>query len=414
MMTTLTLFLWGWLASASLMLVLWVIQLFRHNAGTVDVAWAFATASLGIGFCHRLRRGRSGTPHAGPAETAIVMDCMERGLVPDRLIRKSIRHLLKQRLAELRMPSGKPRATRERQFIAMMDNSSIAPIPHKANQQHYELPAVFFNYVLGKHRKYSCCYWGDRTIRLNEAEETALRITCERAGLENHMRVLDLGCGWGSLSLWIAERYPESRVTGVSNSHSQREFIMAEAKRRELSNVDIITADMNTFTTERRFDRVVSVEMFEHMRNYRTLFRRITGWLEAEGRFFMHIFCHCSTPYEFIDEGPGDWMSRHFFAGGMMPSDTLPERFQEQLTLIEKWRWNGCHYAKTAEAWFQRMEQNKPETRSILKAIYGEKDAPRWWIRWRIFFMACAELFGYNQGQKWWVSHYLFERPGRH
>ena len=226
------------------------------------------------------------------------------------------------------------------------------------------------------------------------------------------MQVLDLGCGWGSLSLWIAEHFPNASVTSVSNSTSQREFILTQARARSIENIDVISCDMNDFATDKRFDRVVSVEMFEHMRNYRELFRRINGWLNPGGKFFMHIFCHRMTPYEYIDKGPGDWMSRHFFSGGIMPSADLPLRFAEHLNIENRWHWNGQHYAKTCNAWLAKMDANETAIKPVLAECYGEENASLWWQRWRIFFMACAELFDYDEGHEWYVGHYLFNKAG--
>jgi cyclopropane-fatty-acyl-phospholipid synthase len=336
---------------------------------------------------------------------------VEQGLVPDGVIRAGIRRLLRQRLTELDADDCERSATLVRDFVAMMDRSPIACVPEKANEQHYEVPADFFGEVLGRHRKYSCCVWESDDRELEQAESDALRITCERAGIEDGMRILELGCGWGSLTLWMAEHYPASQITAVSNSRSQRAHILAEAERRGLSNLRVITSDMNDFVLADRFERVVSLEMFEHMRNYRKLFRRIHDWLVPGGRFFMHIFCHRSSPYEFVDRGPSDWMSRHFFSGGIMPSDDLPLHFQDDLRLQNRWRWNGKHYEKTLNAWLARMDSRREFVMPILEEVYGRDAATTWWMRWRIFFMACAELFGFNDGQEWWVSHYLFERP---
>jgi cyclopropane-fatty-acyl-phospholipid synthase len=291
-----------------------------------------------------------------------------------------------------------------------MDNSSIAPLPRKANEQHYEIPTDFFLKVLGDHNKYSCCYWGADTADLSTAEADALRITCKRANLENGMNILELGCGWGALTLWMARMYPESRITAVSNSVTQREYITRMARQQNLENIEVITCDMNDFSTRNRFDRVVSVEMFEHMRNYRILFESISSWLKPGGRFFMHIFCHRDVPYAFEEKDQTDWMSRYFFSGGMMPSDDLPLHFQEHLRLVRQWRWNGQHYEKTANAWLQNMDRMRPVLYPLLQKTYGSDSAQQWWMRWRMFFMACAELFGYDAGQQWWVSHYLFER----
>ena len=264
--------------------------------------------------------------------------------------------------------------------------------------------------MLGGHGKYSCCHWQEDTETLDQAEADALRISCERAGLEDGQSVLDLGCGWGSLSLWIAEHYPNSRVTSVSNSAPQRRFIEQQAAHRGLHNIEVHTVDMNDFETDHRFDRIVSVEMFEHMRNYRELYRRVSTWLQPGGRFFKHIFCHRSTPYAFEDQGPSDWMSRHFFSGGIMPSDNLPLRFQEDLRLLRQDRWNGTHYERTSNAWLANMDRNRDLIMPIMAQTYGDESAAKWFQRWRIFFMACAELFGLNEGREWYVSHYLFER----
>ncbi len=331
-------------------------------------------------------------------------------IVPDKVIRHGIRRLLRQRLNEISANDCEASAALEADFVRMMNRSEIAPLPHLANEQHYEVPAEFFAHVLGQHRKYSSCHWPEEMATLEQAEARALRITCERAELADDMDILELGCGWGSLTLWMAEKYPNSRITGVSNSTSQREYILAAAAERGLNNVSVLTRDMNDFRTEHRFDRIVSVEMFEHMRNYKLLFSRIHDWLREDGRFFMHIFCHRSTPYEFVDRGPGDWMSRHFFSGGIMPSDSLPLHFQKHLQLVDHWRWDGRHYERTANAWLDNMDAHREQIMPLLVSTYGEADASRWWTRWRIFFMSCAELFGFRDGQEWWVGHYLFRR----
>jgi cyclopropane-fatty-acyl-phospholipid synthase len=334
----------------------------------------------------------------------------EMGLVPDRVIRAGIRRLNRRRLEDIRAADTAAAANDLNRFAEKMTESPIAPVPDLANEQHYEVPAEFFAQVMGKHRKYSCCYWEPDTGSLDEAEESALKLTCERAGVEDGMQVMDLGCGWGSLSLWIAERYPGARVVSVSNSHSQRQYIEKEARARRLTNFEVITGDMNDFDIDRSFDRIVSVEMFEHMRNYPWLFRRINSWLKPGGRFFMHIFCHRTCAYEFVDNGPSDWMSRHFFSGGIMPSDNLPLRFQRDLNLVRQWRWNGRHYEKTANAWLANMDLNKRRIMPVFEKTYGREQADKWFMRWRIFFMACAELFGHDDGREWYVSHYLFER----
>jgi cyclopropane-fatty-acyl-phospholipid synthase len=341
---------------------------------------------------------------------AKAIDWTEQGLVPDSVIRHGIRQLLRQRIARLGTEDCESLARCKSAFIRDMDDSPVAPLPHKANEQHYEVPSEFFQKVLGERNKYSCCYWGRGVTDLNTAEIEALRITCEHAGLENGMDILELGCGWGSLTLCMARTYPDSRITAVSNSGTQRSYITRMARRQDLHNVEVITCDMNAFNTLERFDRVVSVEMFEHMRNYRVLFERISNWLKPGGRFFMHIFCHRDVPYAFEDRDETDWMSRHFFSGGMMPSDDLPLHFQTHLGLVNQWRWNGRHYEKTANAWLQNMDRMKPVLFPLLQKTYGPDSARQWWMRWRMFFMACAELFACADGQQWWVSHYLFEK----
>lgn len=334
----------------------------------------------------------------------------ELGLVPDSIVRAGIRRLLENKRREIKAGDLEFAANETNQFVAMMNASPIALLTDVANEQHYEVPAAFFAEVMGDHLKYSCGYWPSGVTTLTESESAALLLTVARAEIENDMQVLDLGCGWGSLSLWIAEHYPECSVTSVSNSSSQREFIMGQARERGLNNIRVIVQDMNDFVTEDRFDRIVSVEMFEHMHNYGELFNSISRWLAPDGKFFMHIFCHRSTPYEFIDKGPGDWMSRYFFSGGIMPSADLPLRFSDHLSIDKRWHWNGKHYAKTCDAWLARMDSNKDRIMPILADCYGAGAAPLWWQRWRIFFMSCSELFAYERGNEWYVGHYLFKK----
>jgi len=335
----------------------------------------------------------------------------EQGLVPDSVVRAGIRRLLRRRLAEIRTEDAEAAGEQLEAFVASMRHAPVALVPAMANAQHYEVPAEFFAHALGRHRKYSSCYWPQGLSRLDDAEGAALAATCERAGLADRQRILELGCGWGSLTLWMAKHYPHANITAVSNSVSQREYILAEAARRHLRNVSVLTCDMNRFATEAQFDRIVSVEMFEHMRNWRELFRRVHGWLVPGGRFFMHVFAHRAVPYAFEARDASDWMSRHFFTGGMMPSDDLALRFQDELRLLRRWRWDGTHYEKTANAWLANLDARRAEVLPLMKATYGGEQAEAWLQRWRIFFMACAELFGYERGQQWWVSHYLFARP---
>jgi cyclopropane-fatty-acyl-phospholipid synthase len=344
-----------------------------------------------------------------PASNAAI-NWVESGRVPDVLIRAGIRRLVRQRAIEINAGNCEKAADSMNRFVQKMNSSPVALVPELANEQHYEVPEAFFGHVLGKHRKYSSCFWSKDCTNLDEAEKHSLEITCNRAGIVDGMDVLDLGCGWGSLSLWIAQHYPACTVTSVSNSNSQRRYIESVARQRGLDNIRVLTCDMNDFDIESRFDRVVSVEMFEHMRNYDEMFRRISGWLSPGGRFFMHIFCHRNAPYVFEDNGPGDWMSRHFFSGGIMPSSDLPLRFQRNLALDRQWRWDGTHYQKTANAWLDLMDRNADAVKELFKQVYGPESSHQWVMRWRIFFMACAELFGIDKGQQWFVSHYLFSR----
>lgn len=347
------------------------------------------------------------------AITAKAVSWTETGLLPDSVIRAGIRRLLESKRKEIHSGDIEWAAKTTNRFVSMMNRSPIALLTGLANEQHYEVPAAFFAQVMGENLKYSCCHWNKDTRTLSEAESAALELSVERAGIEDGMQVLDLGCGWGSLSLWIAEHFPNASVTSVSNSTSQQAFILKQASDRSIHNIDVIACDMNDFEAEQRFDRVVSIEMFEHMRNYGELFRRINNWLLPHGQFFMHIFCHRTTPYEYIDKGPGDWMSRHFFSGGIMPSAELPLRFADNLSIAKRWHWNGQHYARTCNAWLKNMDQNEEPIMLVLADCYGAENASLWWQRWRIFFMACAELFDYDEGREWYVGHYLFDKAGR-
>jgi cyclopropane-fatty-acyl-phospholipid synthase len=342
-----------------------------------------------------------------------LVDFAERGGAPDGVVRFGIRRLLRRRLEELAAADLEAAAAQTEAFVASMRAAAVAPFPARANEQHYALPPALLAAALGPRRKYSCCYWPPGVTTLGAAEEAALAATCERAELGDGQRILELGCGWGSLTLFAAERYPHAHITAVTNSREQHEHVARQAAARGLANVRLIIADMNVFEAGTQFDRVVSVEMFEHMRNWELLFGRVASWLRDGGKFFMHVFCHRSTPYEFIDAGPADWMSRHFFTGGMMPSDDLPLRFQQHLAVERRWRWSGVHYAKTAEAWLANFDTHEAELRPVLAEAYGTPHAEQWRQRWRMFFMACAELFGHANGQEWHVGHYRFTRAAR-
>ncbi len=328
---------------------------------------------------------------------------LERKLVPDSLIRFEIRRLLSKRLKELKKLD-------QEKLINEISTSPIALSVDAANEQHYEVPSLFFTRCLGPRMKYSCAYYEKDDDTLKAAEETMLEITCNRAELENGQKVLELGCGWGSLTLWMAERYPNSQITGVSNSVSQREFILKRAREKGINNVEIITKDMNDLALSEEFDRVVSVEMFEHMRNVPKLFEKISGWLKSEGKLFVHIFTHKDKTYFFEDRDDSDWMSRYFFTGGMMPAHDLYQKFNQHLLVEQSWIVPGTHYSKTAEHWLENMDKNRETAFPVLQSVYGENQANLWWARWRVFFMACAELWRFDHGKEWFVSHYLLKK----
>lgn len=337
------------------------------------------------------------------------IDLAERGYVPDVIVRLFMRRLLRKRLAQDKIrstPAGKA------ELMDEMCKGPIAINTGDANQQHYEVPTGFFQLMLGSRMKYSCAFFEDESDPLDKAEDTMLALCCSRAELNDGQKILELGCGWGSLSLYLAEHYPSSQITAVSNSATQRTYIETQAVSRNLHNLSVITADMNDFSTAEQFDRVMSIEMFEHMRNHQMLFHRISGWLKQDGKLFFHIFCHRDMPYFFETESEDDWMAKHFFTGGMMPSFDLPARFDDHLNQEKSWEVNGSHYASTCEGWLQNLDGRKSEAFDMIARSDNPASKVIQFNRWRMFVMACQELFGYRQGKEWHVAHYLLTRNG--
>lgn len=336
-----------------------------------------------------------------------MMGLLEKGLLPDWLIRIGIRELCKAKLKEEYSYSLQERQERLMNMILELRKSPIAIETTKANQQHYEVPTEFFQYCLGKHMKYSCGFWNEGVESLDQSEEDMLRLTMQRAELMDGQDVLELGCGWGSLSLFMAQQFPNSRFLGVSNSRTQKEYIDGQIKERGLKNLTIITADANVFETGLCFDRVVSVEMFEHMRNYEQLFAKIGRFLKPGGKLFVHIFTHKEFAYFYEPKDESDWIGKYFFTGGIMPSDDLLLYFQDYFKIQNHWHISGRHYQKTSEAWLKAMDRNQSKIIPVFQKVYG-KEYQKWLVYWRVFYMSCAEFWGYADGNEWIVSHYLF------
>lgn len=329
----------------------------------------------------------------------------ESGWLPDAAIRVGIQRLLRKRIVQTN-----DRGPDLAKFVQILRSSPLAVRTDAANEQHYEAPPEFFRHVLGPRLKYSCCLYESAETTLSAAEEAMLRLTCERAGLADGQRILELGCGWGSLSLWMAQKHPGASITAVSNSHSQRAFIEARAGSLGVENLHVVTADMVDYQPEGQFDRIVSVEMFEHMRNYELLFRRVASWLAADGKVFVHVFCHNGQPYLFETEGADNWMGRHFFTGGTMPSANLFGQFDEDLRIVQQWRVSGLDYWRTCEDWLKNLDRSRGELLRVLRPHHANDTNARVALqRWRMFFLACAELFRFEDGGRWQVAHYRFE-----
>jgi cyclopropane-fatty-acyl-phospholipid synthase len=344
---------------------------------------------------------------------------IDRGVLADPVLRRAIRMLLRRRLAVLRRGGVEARADRKRALLDELGSSHVAMSTDEANEQHYEVPTELFELMLGPHLKYSAGWWPEGVDTLAGAEEAMLALTCERADLADGQDILELGCGWGSLTLWMAERYPDARIVAVSNSATQRTHIEKSAAERGLDNVTVLTADVNRLGVdahpdvvhEGAFDRVVSVEMFEHVRNHRVLTRRIASWLRPGGRLFVHVFANHTDAYPFETGSSADWMARHFFTDGLMPSDDLLPRVVRDLELEDHWVLSGRHYARSLRAWLDRLDEHRERALQLLGDTYGAEAAVAWLHRWRVFTIACEELFAFGSGDEWHVSHYRFARP---
>ncbi len=339
---------------------------------------------------------------AGQSAKAAAMAAFERISMPDVLTRVAIEALVNRTRLSLAEDGAAP----TRDFVSTMAQGPIAAHVAAANAQHYEVPADFFGLLLGGHRKYSCCLYEREGASLDQAELRALEVTTEHAALRDGQQILELGCGWGSLSLFMAERFPGSSVLAVSNSQSQREYIEREADRRQLANLRVVTADINDFQPGAAFDRVVSVEMFEHVGNWGALLSRVRSWLAPGGLLFVHVFSHARVPYRFDHADQADWIAKHFFTGGIMPSHALIREFGDLFEVTEEWRWNGHHYRRTADDWLANFDRNRAAILRVFEPVYGD-DTKLWMRRWRLFLLATSGLFGHRGGDEWGVSHYL-------
>lgn len=344
------------------------------------------------------------------ATVRLMLASLERNLLPDAVIRRLTRLLLAGRLRSCYKPSPELQLSDLLHFVHSLREMPIAVMTEKPKSQHYELPTSFFKIVLGNHLKYSCCYFKDKLSTLEDAEKAMMELYCERSQLKDGHTVLDVGCGWGSLSLYIAQKYSGCKVTGICNSATQKAHIEEQCRELQLGNLGIIVADISTFEMEGSYDRILSIEMFEHMKNYGDLLKKISRWMKADGLLFVHHFCHKAFAYHFEDVNDDDWITRYFFSGGTMPSAHLLLYFQDDVSVVNHWLVNGKHYAQTSEEWLKRMDENKSSIKPIMESTYGKDSAVKWTVYWRTFFLSVAELFGYNNGEEWMVAHFLFKK----
>ncbi|XP_047321903.1 (S)-coclaurine N-methyltransferase-like [Impatiens glandulifera] len=344
------------------------------------------------------------------ATVKMMLASLERNLLPDAVIRRLTRLLLAGRLRTGYRPSSELQLSDLIQFLHSLKEMPIAVKTDAAKSQHYELPTSFFKLVLGNNLKYSSCYFSDASSTLDDAEKAMLELYCDRAQLKDGQTVLDVGCGWGSLSLYIAKKYSNCKVTGICNSTTQKAYIDEQSGNLKLQNLEIIVADISTFEMEATYDRILSIEMFEHMKNYGDLLKKISKWMKEDSLLFVHYFCHKVFAYHFEDVNDDDWITRYFFTGGTMPSANLLLYFQDDVTVVNHWLVNGKHYARTSEEWLKRMDRNQAKIKPIMESTYGKDSAVKWTVYWRTFFIAVAELFGYNNGEEWMVAHFLFKK----
>ena len=347
-----------------------------------------------------------------PISQPWVYQLLEKDLLPDWLVRWGIRQLLSQKIKVETEASEETQQNRHQQFIDVLKTQPIAIETDQANTQHYEVPSEFYHLTLGPNLKYSSGYWTNETKNLKEAEENMIALYCQRAELKDGQTILDLGCGWGSLSLYLAKHYPNSKIIGLSNSKTQKQWIDDQAKLRGLNNLEIRTANIVEYDLPEKqsIDKIISIEMFEHMKNYELLLEKLSTWLKPDGKLLVHIFTHKTFAYHFEDTDGTDWLTRYFFAGGTMPSNHLLFYFQKHLKINQHWLVNGTHYEKTANAWLENQYKNRQQIFPLLENTYGKGQALKWWVYWKLFFMACAELWGYKEGREWMVAHYLFEK----